>query len=132
MSESAPVDPVAGLYAQLGEAALRGVVARFYALIPADELLGPFYPPHDLSGAEQRLADFLVFRCGGPQTYIEQRGHPRLRMRHVGFPITQALRDRWVELMTRAIEESALPPAPGAALQRFLAESATFLQNTPG
>ena len=62
-------------------------------------------PPQDLADAEQRLRDFLVGRFGGPSRYIEARGHPRLRMRHMPFAITPAARQRWLELMARALEE---------------------------
>ena len=58
-------------------------------------------------GAEQRLRDFLIYRFGGPPLYIEQRGHPRLRMRHAPFPIGQGARDRWLQLMDRALDEAA-------------------------
>ncbi len=87
------------------------------------------YPADDLEGAEERLRDFLVFRFGGPTRYIEQRGHPRLRMRHAPFAIDQAARDRWIELMTAALDESALPAAARAALEPFFAQVATFMIN---
>ena len=74
-------------------------IAAFYRQVPGDPILGPMYPAHDLAGAETRLRDFLVGRFGGPQRYIEQRGHPRLRLRHAPFPIDPAARDRWLELM---------------------------------
>ena len=70
------------------------------------------YPAHDLAGAEQRLRDYLIYRFGGPPNYIEERGHPRLRMRHMPFAITQAARDRWMLLMDRALEQADLPPTP--------------------
>ncbi len=66
------------------------------------------YPRHDLKGAEERLRDFLIFRFGGPQRYLELRGHPRLRMRHAPFPIDQTARDRWIELMNNALAEASL------------------------
>ena len=82
------------LYAVVGEEGFERLIAAFYRQVPADDLLAPMYPPHDLAGAEARLRDFLVGRFGGPPRYIEQRGHPRLRMRHVPFPITLAARTR--------------------------------------
>lgn len=127
---SAPAEP-AGLYEQIGAEGFRRLVAAFYRQIPGDDLLGPLYPPDDLAGAEQRLRDFLIFRCGGPQHYLVARGHPRLRMRHAPFAITPALRDRWVALMDRALEETAFPPAVDAVLRQFLHETATFLINRP-
>ena len=63
----------------------------------------------DLAGAEERLRGFLIFRFGGPPRYIEERGHPRLRMRHAPFAIGQAARNRWVQLMNNAFAEAALP-----------------------
>jgi hemoglobin len=85
------------------------LVAGFYRQVQQDDLLRPMYPASDLPGAEQRLQDLLIGRFGGPQTYIEQRGHPRLRARHSPFPINQTLRDRWMCLMNIALEEAALP-----------------------
>jgi hemoglobin len=87
------------------------------------------YPADDFEGAEQRLRDFLIFRFGGPVHYLETRGHPRLRMRHNPFSITEAARNRWVELMTRALAEAALPPEPERILNEFFSNTATFLRN---
>jgi hemoglobin len=84
---------------------------------------------NDFAGAEQRLRDFLIFRFGGPPRYIEQRGHPRLRMRHVRFAIGQAARDRWMELMTAALADAAFPPEVEAKLRSFFDSTATFLIN---
>ena len=75
------------------------------------------------------MRDFLIFRFGGPSRYLEQRGHPRLRMRHFPFPITQAARNRWLQLMTAAINEADLPPEAGALLLSFFDGTATFLIN---
>ena len=96
-----------------------------------DTILGPMYPADDLPGAEERLRDFLVGRFGGPQRYIEQRGHPRLRMRHMPFAIDRAARDRWVELMDRALDEAALDPGRAQLLREFLHGMATFMINRP-
>ena len=99
----------ADVYALVGEAGLTRLVAAFYRRVPQDDILGPMYPAHDLEGAEQRLRDFLIYRFGGPPRYIEERGHPRLRVRHAPFPINPAARDRWMQLMTAALEEAAFP-----------------------
>lgn len=120
---------MSSVYPAIGEAGFVRLVATFYQQIPTDELLGPMYPPHELAAAEKRLRDFLIYRFGGPQRYIEERGHPRLRMRHAPFPITVAARDRWVALMNRAIDESEIPAPVVAIMQPFLAETATFLIN---
>lgn len=122
----APEDEV---YARIGEEGFARLVAAFYRRVPADDLLGPMYPRHDLTGAEQRLCDFLVGRFGGPQRYIAQRGHPRLRMRHMPFVVDLAARDRWVALMQAALDEVALEPASAATLGGFFADTATFLIN---
>jgi hemoglobin len=89
------------------------------------------YPAHDLEAAEQRLRDFLVFRFGGPPRYIEQRGHPQLRMRHARFEIGTAARDRWVQLMNAALEETKLPSEVEQVLRAFFESTATFLINQP-
>ena len=117
------------VFARIGDDGFTRLVRAFYAQVPGDDLLGPLYPPDDLAGAEARLRDFLVFRFGGPQRYIEQRGHPRLRMRHAPYAIDEALRDRWVALMDRALDEAALPPDVTAVLRPFFADVATFLRN---
>ncbi len=119
----------AGVFEAIGEEGFARLVAAFYRRIPADPLLGPMYPPHDLDGAERRLRDFLVGRFGGPPRYVAERGHPRLRMRHAPFAIDAAARDRWVELMGQAFDEAKLPAAAEAALRPFLGEVATFLIN---
>ena len=90
------------------------------------------YPADDLPGAEQRLRDFLIYRFGGPPLYIEQRGHPRLRMRHAPFPIGQSARDRWVQLMDRALDEAVFPDEVQQLLREFFAAMATFMINRPG
>src|SRR6201991_1223769 len=104
------------VYAAVGEDGFHRLVAAFYRQVPEDDLLGPMYPADDLAGAEQRLRDFLVGRFGGPQRYVEQRGHPRLRMRHAPFPITPGARDRWITLRPRALAETVLPPDAAAVL----------------
>ncbi|MCX7420501.1 MAG: globin [Planctomycetia bacterium] len=121
---------MSSVYPVIGEAGFVRLVAAFYRQVPTDELLGPMYPPGELAAAEKRLRDFLVYRFGGPQRYIEERGHPRLRMRHAPFAISLVARDRWVELMDRAIMEARIPPPVVAIMQPFLAETATFMVNS--
>jgi hemoglobin len=118
------------VYARIGEEGFERLVAAFYRQVPSDDILGPMYPAHDLHGAEERLRDFLVGRFGGPRRYEEQRGHPRLRMRHMPFKLDQAARDRWVQLMDRALDEAALPAEADAVLRQFFHHMATFLMNT--
>jgi hemoglobin len=117
------------VYQQIGEDGFARLVRAFYARVPADDVLGPMYPPDDLAGAESRLRDFLVGRFGGPPRYIEQRGHPRLRMRHAPFPIDQRARDRWVQLMTRALDDTQLPVEADLVLRGFFETTATFMMN---
>jgi hemoglobin len=125
------VDPKDELpvFPRLGEAGIAALVAGFYRRVPQDPILGPLYPEHDLSGAEHRLREFLVYRLGGPPRYLQERGHPRLRMRHGPFAIDQAARDRWLELMHAAMVEAALPEDLCSYLQTFLGDIATFLIN---
>lgn len=120
------------VYPAIGEEGFQRLIAAFYRQVPTDDVLGPMYPPDDLAGAEQRLRDFLVGRFGGPQRYIEQRGHPRLRMRHLPFAIDSAARDRWIALMTRALDEAALPMDVTETLRAFFHAVAATMINREG
>ncbi|MFO7301910.1 MAG: globin [Acidobacteriota bacterium] len=117
------------VFRQIGEEGFARLVRAFYAQVPDDDVLGPMYPADDLEGAEERLRDFLVGRFGGPPRYIERRGHPRLRMRHAPYPIDQRARDRWVQLMTRALDEARLPAESDRILRAFFEATATFMMN---
>ena len=117
------------IYGRIGEEGFERLVHAFYAQVPDDDILGPMYPKHDLAGAEVRLRDFLIGRCGGPPRYVEQRGHPRLRMRHAPFVINQAARDRWMQLMERALDVAELPADVTPPLREFLDGVATFMIN---
>jgi hemoglobin len=117
------------VYAAVGEDGFTRLVHAFYAQVPADPVLAAMYPADDLAGAEARLRDFLVGRFGGPPRYIEQRGHPRLRMRHLPFPIDQTARDHWLALMARALHEAALPDEAAAVLWDFFQQTSSFLVN---
>ena len=120
-----------GVFAAIGEDGFERLVAAFYRQVPDDDVLGPMYPSDDLAGAEQRLRDFLIGRFGGPQRYIEQRGHPRLRARHVPFPIDRGASERWLELMDRALEDTALPADVDAVLREFFDAVAEMMINRP-
>lgn len=120
------------VYPVIGGEGFERLVGAFYRQVPDDDVLGPMYPADDLPAAEQRLRDFLIYRFGGPPLYIEQRGHPRLRMRHAQFPIGQHARDRWVQLMNRALDEAKFPDEVQHLLRAFFAAMATFLINQPG
>jgi len=117
------------VYSAIGEAGFTRLISGFYRRVPQDDILGPMYGDHDLQAAEQRLRDFLVFRFGGPARYVERRGHPRLRMRHARFVIDQAARDRWLTLMTAALDDARLPDEPKLRLRTFFADTTTFLIN---
>jgi hemoglobin len=117
------------VFAAVGQDGFTRLIAAFYRQIPTDDILGPMYQGRDLAAAEKRLRDFLIYRFGGPQQYIEERGHPRLRMRHAPFTINQAARDRWMVLMTKALEEANLPEPAAQVLAVFLDSTATAMVN---
>ena len=119
------------VFEAIGEAGLRRLVSEFYRRVPGDSILGPMYPANELAEAERRLGDFLIYRFGGPDTYIRERGNPQLRMRHIQFAITSAARDCWVSLMDAALDEVALPFDVTVVVKPFLHEAATFLINRP-
>ncbi|MBS1852522.1 MAG: globin [Acidobacteria bacterium] len=119
------------IFSLVGEEGLTRLVAAFYRQVYDDDILGPMYPRQDREGAEQRLRDFLIYRLGGPPRYIEQRGHPRLRARHMPFRINQAARDRWMQLMSHALQDAALPAEAEQELRAFLDQMSTFLINQP-
>jgi hemoglobin len=116
-------------FSLIGEESFARLVAAFYRQVYDDDILGPMYPKEDREGAEHRLRDFLIYRFGGPQRYIEQRGHPRLRVRHSPFQITQAARDRWMQLMDKAFAEAALPKEAEQPLRTFMEQMSTFMIN---
>lgn len=109
------------------------LVEAFYEGVETDELLRPMYPA-DLAGAKARLAMFLVQYWGGPAIYSEQRGHPRLRMRHMPFSVDAAARDAWLRHMRGALrttaERRATPPVVVDAIDDYFVRSADFLRNT--
>ncbi len=112
-----------------GEDGIRRLVAAFYCHVHTDDILAPMYPADSWEGAEERLAEFLLFRLGASTRYLETRGHPKLRMRHITFKIGVAERDRWLELMARAMNETAVPPAAREFLDPFFAQVADFMRN---
>lgn len=117
------------VFARIGVDGFTRLVCAFYAQVPADDVLGPMYPAEDLAGAEARLRGFLLYRFGGPTEYVDERGHPRLRMRHAPFAIDQRARDRWVQLMDRALDDTALPEDVTGLLRQFFHDTATFMIN---
>lgn len=113
-----------------GHETFRRLVHRFYQGVATDPAIRPMYPGQDLSGAEERLRMFLEQYWGGPNTYSEQRGHPRLRMRHMPFQVTAAARDRWLHHMRTAVDELELAPELEARLWHYLVTAANSLVNT--
>ncbi len=120
------------VYSMIGPEGFTRLVAAFYRQVPQDDILRAMYPSRDLEGAEQRLRDFLIGRFGGPQKYIEERGLPRLRMRHFPFRITQTARDRWLQLMSNALVEAKLPVEVEQVLLKFFDGMSTFMINQAG
>lgn len=118
------------VYAAIGEDGFKRLIGAFYSQVANDDILGPIYPKHDLAGAEERLRGFLIYRFGGPETYIEQRGHPRLRMRHAPFRVDLNARNRWMELMTRAMDEAQIPRDVRAVLTPYFDSTATAMMNS--
>ena len=108
------------------------LVHRFYEGVASDPELRALYPEDDLGAAEVRLRMFLEQYWGGPTTYSEQRGHPRLRMRHVPYAVTFDMRDRWLHHMRDAVDELGLAPAHELLLWDYLERAAHSLVNTPG
>nr|WP_156252640.1 globin [Pseudactinotalea terrae] len=126
---AAPDQPTSFYEAVGGEPTFRAIVHRFYELVADDELLRPMYPEEELGPAEDRLRMFLEQYWGGPTTYSEQRGHPRLRMRHAPFPIGPSARDRWLAHMRVAVTEANLPPLLESTLWDYLERAAFAMLN---
>jgi hemoglobin len=119
------------VFEAIGTEGFQRLIAAFYRRVPSDEVLGPMYPANDLAGAEKRLRGFLIFRFGGPQDYIAERGHPRLGMRHGRFHIGEQARHHWLQLMDEAFGEAQLPADAEAVLRKFFENTAAFLRNAP-
>jgi hemoglobin len=110
----------------------RRIVAKFYEGVAGDEVLRPLYPDEDLGPAEERFLHFLVQYWGGPTTYSDQRGHPRLRMRHAPFPVDSKARDHWLGHFRAALDSVGLTPEQDAQFWAYVTHAATFMINTPG
>jgi hemoglobin len=113
-----------------GHETFRRLVDRFYAGVAEDPVLRPLYPDEDFDTAPDRLRMFLEQYWGGPRTYSDQRGHPRLRMRHVPFHIGERERDAWLARMRESLDELALPPDQDATLWSYLQMAAQSLVNS--
>jgi hemoglobin len=117
------------LYERIGEEPFRRIVHAFYQGVAEDPELRALYPEEDLGPAEERLVLFLIQYWGGPKTYSETRGHPRLRMRHAGFHIDLAARDRWLRHMRTAVDEAGLSEVDRQELWAYLENAANFMVN---
>ncbi len=113
-----------------GRATFEKLVREFYARVASDPVLRPMYPEQDLEGAIARLTGFLEQYWGGPGTYSEQRGHPRLRMRHLPFKVNPDARDRWLLHMRAAVDSLKLSPLDDATLWDYLDRAAHSMVNT--
>ncbi|GAA1874672.1 globin [Pseudonocardia ailaonensis] len=118
-------------YAEVGGAeTFHRIVHRFYEEVAADEVLRPLYPEEDLGPAEDRLRMFLEQYWGGPRTYSDQRGHPRLRMRHLPFKVGPIERDAWLRAMRVAVDDAGLDEPHRAQLWQYLEYAAASMQNS--
>ncbi|GAA3695079.1 hypothetical protein GCM10022377_04960 [Zhihengliuella alba] len=126
-------DEYAGtFYAQIGgKETFRRLAAKFYEGVAADPEFRAMYPEEDLGPAAERLQLFLEQYWGGPKTYSETRGHPRLRMRHMPYKVNSAARDKWLAHMRAAVESLELPPLQHEVLWDYLERAAHSLVNTP-
>lgn len=116
-----------------GEAKVRELVVRFYQLMDTLPEAAEIRAMHqkDLSSAEEKLFMFLSGWLGGPQLFIEKHGHPRLRQRHMGFPIDESARDQWMLCIKRAMEDVGIEQALRAELEAALFKTADFMRNKP-
>ncbi len=107
------------------------LVSQFYAQVAVDPILRPMYPDEDMKGAALRLQMFLEQYWGGPSTYSEERGHPRLRMRHAGFHIASAQRDAWLTCMRKAVLGLELEKELEIEMLEYIEMAANSLVNQP-
>lgn len=113
-----------------GHPTFEALIDRFYEGVAEDPVLRPMYPEEDLTGAKDRFRTFLEQYWGGPKTYGEQRGHPRLRMRHAPFPVSPSARDAWLRHMRTAIDSLDLPPLHADTLWDYMDRAAHSMVNT--
>nr|WP_203336003.1 globin [Nocardioides sp. DJM-14] len=110
---------------------IRRIVDVFYEGVADDDLLRPLYPEQDLGPAAERLTLFLAQYWGGPTTYSEQRGHPRLRIRHAPFAVTPSARDRWLKHFRAGLDAAELTPEQDQQFWAYATHAAQFLVNSP-
>ena len=115
-----------------GEATFRRLVTAFYEGVAGDPVFRAHYPEEDLGPAAERLTLFLIQYWGGPTTYSDSRGHPRLRMRHAPFAVNIAARDAWLRHMRAAVDSLDLPEGAAVVLWDYLEMAAHSMVNQPG
>ena len=113
-----------------GHRTIARIVHRFYEGVATDEVLRPLYPEEDLAAAEERFALFLEQYWGGPTTYSERRGHPRLRMRHAPFAVTPRAKEHWLMHFRAGLDEAGLPPELDAQFWDYVTHAAQFMVNS--
>jgi len=123
-------DPVTFYDEVGGEETFRRIVARFYEGVAEDEVLRPLYPEEDLGPAEERFRLFLMQYWGGPTTYSDSRGHPRLRMRHAPFAVSPLAKDHWLRHFRAALDSVELTPEQDAQFWDYVTHAAQFMVNT--
>jgi hemoglobin len=115
-------------YERIGRDTLKEIISYFYEQVKEDPVLLPMYPG-DLEAAELRLFLFMVQYLGGPATYSERRGHPKLRMRHVTFPIDENAKDHWLKCMNTAMQKVEMDTESRQFLWNYFVHTANFLKN---
>lgn len=115
-----------------GRATIERIVQVFYEGVAVDEVMRPMYPEADLAPAAERLTLFLEQYWGGPSTYSQTRGHPRLRMRHAPFAVTPDAKDRWLRHFRAGLDAVELTPEQDAEFWAYAQHAAQFMINTPG
>ena len=123
-------EPISFYQAVGGEQTFRRLVASFYRRVAGDPALRAVYPSKDLGPAEEHLRLFLMQYWGGPTTYSDRRGHPRLRMRHAPFAVTPDAKDHWLQHFRAALDEIALPPEQDAQFWEYVTHAAQFMVNS--
>lgn len=126
-----PIPPQTYYEAMGGAQTFAQIAHRFYEQVAADPEFRAMYPEEDLGPAEDRLRMFLSQYWGGPTTYSDQRGHPRLFLRHRPFPVTPTNRDIWVKYMTTSVNEVEMDEELRGVLLEYLDRAATAMINTP-
>lgn len=122
---------VTTFYDEIGGEVIAGIVARFYQGVATDEVLRPMYPEEDLAPAQERFTLFLQQYWGGPTTYSDRRGHPRLRMRHAPFLVTPTAAQHWLRHFRAALDDAPLTAEQDTRFWDYITHAAQFMVNAP-